>query len=230
MSLFINLNYKHTLCPKGCKLFDDNTNYSYWEEKEVTHEENEILNYINKYNDFLNNRILHVGVGNSFLAKNLNENFNIEGISVSNNEIKIANNLNKNNYKCYFQNKYSDKNILDNKKNLFSIIIDINLKSYACCDLAFVKLIERYKQILLSEGIIITSLAGMNWSRIIKPVLSFSLKKLFYKRLKEFDGPRNNILSLNDIKNIATKYNFLLENIDNKIIILKNIDEKNFNL
>ena len=69
MSLFINLNYKHTLCPNGCKLFDDNANYSYWEEKEVTDEENGILNYINKYNDFLNNKILHVGVGNSFLLK-----------------------------------------------------------------------------------------------------------------------------------------------------------------
>ena len=65
----------------------------------------------------------------------------ISKVYVSNNEIKIANNLNKNNYKCYFQNKYSDKNILDNKK-FISIIIDINLKSYACCDLAFIKLIE----------------------------------------------------------------------------------------
>ena len=89
MSLFINLNYNYSLCPNGCKLFNDNKNFSYWEDKEVTHEEKNILIYINKYKSFLNNRILHVGVGNSFLAKNLNKNFKIEGISISNNEIKI---------------------------------------------------------------------------------------------------------------------------------------------
>ena len=101
------------------------------------------------------------------------------------------------------------------------MIVDINLKSYSCCDTAFVKLIERYKSILLSGGLIITSVAGMNWSRIVKPVLSFSFKKFIYKRLKEFDGPSENILSLNDIKNIANKNDFSLEKIDNKIIILK---------
>ena len=101
------------------------------------------------------------------------------------------------------------------------MIVDINLKSYSCCDEAFVKLIERYKEILLSRGLIITSVAGMNWSRIVKPVLSFSFKKFIYKRLKEFDGPSKNILSLNDIKNIANKNDFSLEKIDNKIIILK---------
>ncbi len=230
MSFFINLDYDHVLCPNGCKLFNDNKNFSYWEEKEVTSEENDIVNYINKHNVFLNNRILHVGIGNSYLAKNLNKTFIIDGISISNNEIILANNLNINNYKCHFQNKYSDKNILDEQKNLYSIIIDINLKSYACCDVAFIKLIERYKKILLHGGMIITSLAGMKWSRMIKPVLSFSLKKLIYKRLKEFDGPKNNILDLNDIRNIAIKYNLLLENIDNKIIILKKTNEKNPNL
>ena len=221
MSFFINLNYIHTLCPNGCKLFNDNNNYSYWENRQTTNEEKDILIYINKLQSILNNRILHVGVGNSFIAKNLNENFHIEGISISNNEIQIANNLKKENYKCYFQNNYSNENILDSKKNFFAIIIDINLKSYSCCNEAFDKLIERYKKILLSGGIIITSLAGMNWSRMVKPVLSFSIKKFLYKRLKEFDGPPSNILSLDEIQNIAIKNDFCLKKIDNKIIILK---------
>ena len=222
MSFYINLSHNYTLCPNGCKLFNDNKNYSYWEEKDVTNEEKDILIYINKRKSFLNNRILHVGVGNSFLARNLNENFHIEGISISNNEIQIAHNLKKENYKCYFQNKYSKDNILDSKNEIFAMIIDINLKSYSCCDAAFVKLIERYKKILLSGGIIITSIAGMNWSRMVKPVLSFSFKKFIYKRLKEFDGPTTNILSFDDIQNIAIKNNLSLEKIDNKLLILKN--------
>ena len=63
MSFFLNLNYSHTLCPDGCKLFNDNKNYSYWEKKEVTSDEKDILIYINKKQNFLNNKILHVGVG-----------------------------------------------------------------------------------------------------------------------------------------------------------------------
>ncbi len=221
MSFFINLDHSYNLCPNGCKLFNDKNNYSYWENKEVTSEEKDILILINKNKNFLNNKILHVGVGNSFLAENLNKNFYIEGISISNHEIQRANNLNKENYICYFQNKYSNENILEDKKNLFSIIIDVNLKSYSCCDIAFNTLIKRYKAILLSGGIIITSVAGMNWSRIVKPVLSFSFKRFLYRRLKEFDGPSTNILSSYDIKQIAIKNDFSLENVGNKIIILK---------
>ena len=38
MSFFLNLNYSHTLCPDGCKLFNDNKNYSLGK-KEVTSDE-----------------------------------------------------------------------------------------------------------------------------------------------------------------------------------------------
>ena len=89
MSFFINLNYSHTLCPNGCKLFNDNK-IILTGKKEVTSDEKDILIYINK-KKFLNNKILHVGVGSSYLAKNLNKNFLIEGISISNNEIQNAN-------------------------------------------------------------------------------------------------------------------------------------------
>ena len=68
----------------------------------------------------MNNKILHVGVGSSYLAKNLNKNFLIEGISISNNEIQNANKLKKENYNCYFQNKYSNENILIVKKFIFN--------------------------------------------------------------------------------------------------------------
>ena len=52
MSFFLNLNYSHTLCPNGCKLFNDNKNYSYWEKKEVTSDEKDILIFINKKKNF----------------------------------------------------------------------------------------------------------------------------------------------------------------------------------
>ena len=61
----------------------------------------------------------------------------------------------------------------------------------------------------------------MRWSRIIKPVLSFSIKKFFYKRLKEFDGPKNNILNKNELLLLKKKHNLKISNLNNLILINK---------
>ena len=63
---------------------------------------------------------------------------------------------------------------------------------------------------LKSGGSIITSIRGMNWSRIVRPVLSFSFSKLFYKKLKEFNGKRINILTIDNCKKIADQHNLLI--------------------
>jgi len=74
---------------------------------------------------------------------------------------------------------------------------------------------------LKPKGIILTGKNGMRWSRIIKPVLSFSFKKLFYKKLKEFDGEKTNILSKNDLLLLTKKYNLRISNYTNLILIKK---------
>ena len=68
------------------------------------------------------------------------------------------------------------------------------------------------------NGIIISSKKGMNWSRITKAVYSFSFKKLFYKRLKEFDGPKENFLTLKECSKLAEAHK------------LKFLDEENSNV
>ena len=50
---------------------------------------------------------------------------------------------------------------------------------------------DDYAQMLNNNGCIITGKKGMEWSRILKPVYSFSFKKFIYKKLKEYNGPRN---------------------------------------
>jgi len=64
-----------------------------------------------------------------------------------------------------------------------------NLKIFS--SLVKLNLFETYSKILNTNGILISSKAGMKWSRQIKPVLSFSFKKMFYKRLKEFESKIN---------------------------------------
>ena len=62
----------------------------------------------------------------------------------------------------------------------------------------------------------------MRWSRQVKPVLSFSFKKLFYRRLKEFDGPKSNFLNENDCFKLSQIHKLQLDMSDNKLIIFKN--------
>ena len=71
------------------------------------------------------------------------------------------------------------------------------------------------------KGKLITGTEGIKWSRQIKPVLSFSLKKFFYKRLKEFNGPSSNMLNEDECFKLAQKFNLSLDLNDPNIIIFK---------
>ena len=214
-------SYKKTTCINGCVLFNDNSNYLYWEKKEVTRDELEIINFIKEHNDKKNSHILHTGIGNSFIASNLDNFSKIDGITISGNELSHGNKKNINNYNIYFLNKYSkDAFSQKDKSNYYDLIIDANLKSFSCCSEAFEKLFKKYVLMLKNDGQIITSRAGMNWSRQVKPAHGFSITKMFYRRLKEFDGPASNILSINECEQLGKNYNLELF-YDNMICAFK---------
>ena len=52
------------------------------------------------------------------------------------------------NYNIFFKNKYSADDLIKNKKNFYDIVIDNNLKSFACCSKSFDDLIKKYKKYL----------------------------------------------------------------------------------
>lgn len=180
--------------------------YSYWEDRETTTDERQIIDEILKDKFLINKNILHIGIGNSELAKTLDSSNKIYGISISNSEINYAKSLNLENYIIFFCDKYSIKlrNIFQNIK--FSLIIDTNLKSYSCCQNAFDFMMKNLFNYLEPGGKIITSINGMKWFKTLKPKLSFNYKKFFYYKMKEVSGNPNNILSENELKKICEKY------------------------
>ena len=216
-------NYNKTKCVNGCDLFNDTSGYLYWENRKVTTDESEIVNFLN--NHYKNNKIsiLHIGIGNSYVASNLNIFNNIDGISISSNEINLAKKLSINNYKNFFFNKLENDVFSNSFFSKYDVIIDVNLKSFSCCNDSFNKLFSDYNKMLHNNGIIITGKKGMNWSRIVKPIFSFSFTKFIYKRLKEFDGPRSNILTISECLDLSKKNNLTLNhNIGNLVIFTKN--------
>ena len=219
----LETRYKKTKCIDGCKLFNDEKSYSYWENKKETLDEIEILNFINSNNSSNSSKILHIGIGNSYISSNLNKYSLINGISISSNEILFAKNLNIKNYNVFFKNKYEFNTFYNFSNYKYDIIIDANIKSFACCEKAFQHLMQQYFEILNFDGFIITNTKGMNWSRNVQPIIHFNFKNLFHRRLKEYDGPSSNLLTVSEFYVLSKKFGFTLKNFKKNIILLSKL-------
>jgi 2-polyprenyl-3-methyl-5-hydroxy-6-metoxy-1,4-benzoquinol methylase len=181
--------------------------YAYWEDRAVTSDEMDIINFLDNKKKIQLRSVLHVGIGNSYFAKKFATRFNITGITISQKEVEAAETMQLLNYKVFLFDKYSIqfKKFLD--KNSFDLIIDTNLKSYSCCQESFEFMINNILKSIKPNGMLITSINGMKWFKKLKPKLSFSLKKFFYFKLKETIGNRNNVLSLSELNKLSNKNN-----------------------
>ena len=194
-------------------------NYTYWENREITSDEFEIINYLEKSYDLRAKSILHIGIGNSFFAKKFFKN-QIFGITISQKEIDLAYSLRLSNYKVFLCDKYS-LNFKEKLNNIsFDLIVDTNLKSYSCCQDTFNFYMENLFYKLKKNGTLITSKNGMNWYKNLKPKLSFNLKNFFHFKLKEVEGNKENVLSENELKSLAKQFN-LKFSFDDKLCYLK---------
>ena len=181
--------------------------YAYWEDRAVTSDEMDIINFLDNKKKIQLRSVLHVGIGNSYFAKKFATRFNITGITISQKEVEAAETMQLLNYKVFLFDKYSIqfKKFLD--KNSFDLIIDTNLKSYSCCQESFEFMINNILKSIKPNGMLITSINGMKWFKKLKPKLSFSLKKFFFFKLKETIGNRNNVLSLSELNKLSNKNN-----------------------
>lgn len=210
------MNY---ICNCKKKIFF-NKSYTYWENREVTTDELDIINYLANLKDAKFKSVLHIGIGNSFFAKKFCNKYNITGITISQKEVIKAKTMNLQNYRFLLLDKYSTQFKEFLEQNKFDLIVDTNLKSYSCCEETFKFMINNILMATKPNGMLITSINGMKWFKDLKPKLSFSFKKLFFYKLKEINGNRHNILSPEELKNLSQKYNFKMS-FDDKLCYLK---------
>tara|TARA_Y100000768_G_C23861965_1_gene626156 strand:+ start:263 stop:898 length:636 start_codon:yes stop_codon:yes gene_type:complete len=204
-------------CPKSDFL---KKNFTYWENRNTTSDELEIINFLENSFKLNFKKILHIGIGNSFFAKKFYKNNNIIGITISQKEIENADLLNLSNYEFLLCDKYS-KNFNEKFSNYkFDIIVDTNLKSYSCCNESFNYFMNNLLNKLNINGLLITSRNGMEWFKELKPKLTFNFKNFFHFKLKEINGNQENILTINELKNFSNKYN-LKFSFDDKLCYLK---------
>jgi hypothetical protein len=136
-----------------------------WATKETTDDQKRIEDYLIQTHK-VNQRLLHVGIGNSSLAKKVATKFStIVGISLSDREIAQAEKMNISNYYTFKINKYS-LHFSSGFASEFDVIVDNNPNSFCCCAFHFSRLLNSYHRLLSSRGKLLTDIEGIGWSSI----------------------------------------------------------------
>ena len=102
--------------------------------KKTTSDQKAIGDYIAKRpEDYTGKTCLHIGTGTSSIAISHHKLFkHIDGLTICPDEFKFANDLQIPNYTCYLINKHKLEEL--NVLGEYDVIIDNNIKTYACCD------------------------------------------------------------------------------------------------
>ncbi len=109
-------------------------------------------------------RLLHIGVGGSYLAKKLAKRTGgIDGITISPKETELARSLKLPNYHVYCANKHYPDLVAIWKQGEYDYVVDNNLASFVCCHRHFRAMMDNYYQLLKRGGELITHFWGMDW-------------------------------------------------------------------
>ena len=138
-------------CPAPIQPNDDQG----WLGREPTDDEQEILAWLRARP--LPERILHVGVGNALLTRELGSRVSL-GLSRDGGEVVNAARLGLGVILC---NKYDVPSYRQHLNNSFDCIVDPNVRSYSCCTHHFVEYMDVMLSVLSSRGCLVTSRRGL---------------------------------------------------------------------
>lgn len=132
-----------------------------WSDKATTPDQFRIEKYIDRF-DLRDKRILHIGIGNSGLAKRFRGRVGaIVGTTIDEPEIAVARALDLPGYTAVLHNKYSSR--ADIVPGTFDFIIDNNPTSPCCCVRHLAQLFGFYREKLSENGQLVTDALGLGW-------------------------------------------------------------------
>lgn len=132
-----------------------------WSRFEATPDQRRMERFIDRY-DLSQRRVLHVGIGNSGLARRFaHRTREVVGITVDQPEIDRAHALALRHYRVALRNKYSDEALAG--LGTFDFILDNNLTSSCCCLFHLDRLLAAYARALAPGGQIVTDRVGLAW-------------------------------------------------------------------
>jgi hypothetical protein len=132
-----------------------------WSAKGTTPDQARMERYIDRY-DLTDKRVLHIGIGNSGLARRLGGRMKeLVGTTVDEPEIEAARSLGLPNYSVVLHNKYSGVN--EAVAGKFDFILDNNPTSPCCCFRHLHDLFGFYAEKLAKDGQVVTDREGLGW-------------------------------------------------------------------
>lgn len=148
-----------------------------WIERGVTRDQQAIEEYL-QHKITPKDQLLHVGVGNSHIAKLFSlHSSRIDGITIVKEEKAYADSLSLANYHPYVMNK-NDHTSLSKLSGNYRYIIDNDLAAYACCKTHLKEMITRYLLLLSPQGEILTGKISTNYFDSGIPLPQWYLEKL----------------------------------------------------
>lgn len=113
--------------------------------------------------DLSGRRLLHVGVGDSSLAARLIDRCgSIDGITVSDGELRHGESLGLAGYRVFWVNKYTRDFCLSLRPG-YAFIVDQNPGSFACCAYHFAQMMDNYRWALAPGGELLAHQRGLRW-------------------------------------------------------------------
>ena len=110
----------------------------------------------------VSSRILHIGAGNSSLARRFAPQVaSVFGTTIHAEEIRFAERLGLKNYAVFLKNKFSRD--MDTIPRGFDFIVDNNPSSFACCLFHFCRMMVSYAELLEPGGMILTAEPGLSF-------------------------------------------------------------------
>jgi hypothetical protein len=152
-------------CPEN---INDNSDQG-WLGRAPTQDECEVVEWLSRKQ--LPDSILHVGVGNSLFHEKWGSRVH-QGLTRDGGEAMMARSKGLEVIVC---NKYSVLSYNHLLKGPFDCIIDVNIRSYACCDAHFLEYMDCMRRNLTDRGSLITNQRGLNY---LKPTSVKALRTL----------------------------------------------------
>lgn len=132
-----------------------------WSDKATTPDQRRIENYIDRF-DLRRKRILHIGIGNSGLARRFHRRVQeIVGTTIDEPEMSVARSRALPNYRFVLHNKFSGRD--DAVDGPFDFILDNNPTSPCCCVRHLGELFDFYDKKLAPGGQVVTDRQGLAW-------------------------------------------------------------------
>jgi hypothetical protein len=130
-----------------------------WLGREPTLDEQEVVAWLRAHNRCRN--ILHVGVGASLLHASFGSGVR-QGLTRDGGEAAAARAAGLPVVVC---NKYAVSSYSDRIAGPFDCIVDVNIRSYACCDKHFLEYMDYMYSLLSPAGVLVTSRRGLDYLR-----------------------------------------------------------------